>query len=193
MFLNCETKKDKAEFYYPKISSFKLDSLLTNIQLDSIENYGELTKILDRITCSGKTPVLKFSNEKSEFNLIVFKMCSETNIVADYSTRNVIYIQNDSIIVNNKIEKPFDSLKTILKKHILNSKNISDYSINIEKALIFYYQDSLYNKEKIKAQLIKITTEFNQLNEKNGDSLPLKIKMRNYPYIRIEAPPFPTN
>ena len=193
MFSNCETKKDKAEFYYPRISSFKSDSLLTDIQLDSIKNYGELTKILDRITCSGKTPVLKFSNEKSEFNLIVFKMCSETNIVADYSTRNVISIQNDSIIINNKIEKPFDSLKTILKKHILNPKNISDYSINIEKALIFYYQDSLYNKEKIKAQLIKITTEFNQLNEKNGDSLPLKIKMTNHPYIRIEPPPFPGN
>ena len=193
LFLSCKTKKDKAEFYYPRISSFKSDSLLTNIQLDSIENYEELTKILDRITCSGKTPVLKFSNEKYEFNLIVFKICSEANLVADYSKRNVLYIQNDSIIINNEMEKSFNNLKSVLKRHILNPKKESDYSMNVEKAIIFYYQDSLYHKEKIKTQLIKIATEFNQLNKKNGDSLSLKIKMTNYPYIRIETPPFPGN
>jgi hypothetical protein len=196
LFLNCETKKEKSEiektvFYYPRISSFESNPLLTKISLDSIKNFGELTKLSDRIACNGKIPVLKFSDEKSEFNLILFKMCSKSLVIADYSGTNVISIENNSIIINDQIEKPFDSLKTILKKHILNQEKESDYSINIEKALIFYYQDSLFKTQEIKKQLIKISTEFNKLNSENGGNLPLKIKLSDYPYIRILNPQLP--
>ena len=193
MFLNCETKRDKAEFkktdfYYPRISDFRPDSLLTKIYLDSIENYGELNRTVDRIACDGKNPLLIFSNDSTEFNLIVYKECSESDDIADYSIKNVISIENNLIIINDEIEKPMDSLKTVLENHILNPKKEFDFSQNIEKALIVYFQDSLYKTEKIKKQLIKLATEFNELNQKNGDSLPLKIKFSDYPYLRIEIP-----
>ncbi|PKG41767.1 hypothetical protein CXF67_13935 [Psychroflexus sp. MES1-P1E] len=193
MFYNCKTdnrtvEQKNTEFYYPRITNFENDSILTKIDLDSIKNYGELIKIADRIACSGKLPVLKFNSDKTDFNLLVFKMCSESNIIADYSGKNVISIENNTVIINDQIEKPIDSLKSILRNHILNPEKQSDYSQNIEKALIFYYQDSLFGKEEIKKQLVKITTEFNELNGKNGDSLPLRIKLCDYPYIRIEMP-----
>ncbi len=193
LFYSCETNKTKAEqknteFYYPRISSFENDSILTKIELDSVKNYGELMKIADGIACDGKIPVLKFNYKKSDFNLIVFKMCSESNIIAGYSGKNVISIEKNSIIINDQIEKPLDSLKIVLRNHILNTEKQSNYSQNIDKALIFYFQDSLFGKEQIKRQLIKIVTEFNELNRKNGDSLPLKIKLNDYPYIRIEMP-----
>lgn len=174
------------EFYYPRITYFVNDSILTKIYLDSIENYEELTKIADKIACNGKAPVVKFSSNKTDFNFLVFKMCSESNVIADYSGKNVISIENNTIIVNDQTEKPLDSLKSILRNHILNPEKKSDYSQSIEKALIFYYQDNLFDKEKIKKQFIKIATEFNELNGINGDSLPLKIKLSNYAYIRIE-------
>ncbi len=193
MFHNCETNKrnveqKNAEFYYPRIASFENDSILTKIDLDSIKNYGELIKIADRITCNGKTPVLKFKSNETEFNFLVFKMCTESNIIADYSGRNVISIENNTVIINDQIEKPLDSIKSILRNHILNPEKQTDYSQNIEKALIFYYQDSTFRKEDIKKQLIKIASEFNELNWKNGDSLPLKIKLNDYPFIRIQMP-----
>ena len=155
MFLNCETKKDnavfkKTNFYYPRISDFKTDSLLSKIYLDSIKNYGELNSIADRIACDGKNPLLKFSNDSSEFNLIVYKECSESDDIVDYSIKNVISIENNSIIINDEIEKPMDSLKTVLANHILNPKKEFDFSQNIEKALIFYFQDSLYKTEKLR-------------------------------------------
>jgi hypothetical protein len=65
----------------------------------------------------------------------------------------------------------------------------SDYSTNIEKALIFYYQDSSFRAQEIKKQLIYISTEFNKLNSKNDLNLPLKIKLVDYPYIRVTIPP----
>ena len=181
-------EQKNAEFYYPRITNFENDSILTNIDLDSIENYGELIKIADGIACNGKIPVLRFNSNKTDFNLLVFKMCSESNIIADYSGKNVISIENNTVIINDQIEKPIDSLKSILRNHILNPEKQSDYSQNIEKALIFYYQDNLFEKEEIKKQLVKIATEFNELNRENGGSLPLKIKLTDYPYIRIDMP-----
>ncbi|MEM0518682.1 MULTISPECIES: hypothetical protein [Aequorivita] len=183
----------KTEFYYPRISNFKSDSSLIKIYLDSIENYGELTKIADKIACDVKEPLLRFGNEKTDFNLIIYKECSESNDIVDFSGRNVISIENETIIINDEIEKPFDSLKSVLENHILNPKKVFDYSTDIEKALIMYYQNSSYSSKDIKKQLIQIVTEFNNLNTKHSDSLPLKIKLNEYPYIRIEKPPFPTN
>ena len=196
MFSNCETKKERAEFkktefFYPRISNFKMDSLLTEIYLDSIKNYGELIKIADKIACVGKAPLLKFSSDSTEFNLIVYKECVSKMDIVDYHGSNVISIQKDSIIINDKTEMSFDSLRPILQNHILNPNREFNYSKSIDKALIFYYQDSSFSSKKIKDQLIKITTDFNELNRKNGDSLPLKIKLSEYPYIRILNPPLP--
>ncbi len=193
LFYNCKTDKrnveqKNAEFYYPRTKNFENDSILTKIYLDSIKNYGELIKLADRIACNGKTPVLKFNYKKTNFNFLVFKMCSQSNVIADYSGKNVISIENNTVIINDQIEKPIDSLKSILRNHILNPEKQADYSQNIEKALIFYYQDSTFGKEEIKKQFIKIATEFNELNQKNGDSLPLKIKLSDYAYIRIDMP-----
>ena len=196
LFSNCETKKErteykKTEFYYPRISNFKMDSSLTEIYLDSIKNYGELIKIADKIACDGKAPLLKFSSDSTEFNLIAYKECVSKMDIVDYHGSNVISIQKDSIIISDKIEMSFDSLRPILRNHILNPKREFNYSKSIDKALIFYYQDSLVSSKKIKDQFIKITTDFNELNRKNGDSLPLKIKLSEYPYIRILNPPLP--
>jgi len=196
LFLNCEAKKDnadfkKAEFYYPRISNFKTDSNLTRVFLDSIKNYGELIKIADQIACDGKTPLLKFSSDSTEFNLIVYKECASKMDIVDYHGSNVISIQKDSIIINDQMEVSFDSLQTVLRNHILNPNQEFNYSKNIEKALIFYYQDSLFPSKKIQDQLIKIAMDFNKLNKKNSDSLPLKIKLSEYPYIRILIPPLP--
>ena len=191
MFYNCETKKEKAEFYYPRISNFKTDSTLTTIYLDSIKNYGELIKITEQIACADKAPLLKFSTDSTEFNLIVYKECTNKMDIVDYHGSNVISIQKDSIIINDQIELTFDSLRPILRNHILNPNREFNYSKSIDKALIFYYQNSLVSTKKIKEQLIKISTDFNELNRKNGDSLPLKIKLSEYPYIRILNPPLP--
>ena len=183
----------KTEFYYPRISNFKSDSSLIKIYLDSIESYGELLKLADQIACEGKEVLLKFGNEQTDFNMIIYKECSKLNDIVDFSDRNVISIENETIIINDESEKPLDSLKAVLANHILNPKKVFDYSQNIEQALILYYQKSSYSSNEIKSQLIQIATEFNDLNAKYSNSLPLKINLNEYPYIRIQIPPISKN
>lgn len=191
MFLSCETQINKTEFYYPDKSSFESEADLIDLKLDSFKNYGELTSKMDANICNGKTSVLKFSDKKSEFNLIAFQDCSESNISPLYWNRNTINIQNDSIIIDNDLKTHFNSLSTVLKKHLINSNKDDNYSIDKEKAVIFYYQNDLFEIEKVKEQLIKMATEFNELNKKSNDKLSLKIKMKNKPYKKVETPPLP--
>jgi hypothetical protein len=196
LIYSCQSDKHErtntlTEYYYPSISNFQNDTILTRIDLESISNYGELMNVTDRIACNGKLPVLQFVSNQNTINLLVFKDCSDSNSIVDYMNKNVISIEKNSIIINDRLEEPFDSLNSVLKKHILNPKSQDYYSTNIEKAIIFYNQDSLYPGQSIKNQFEKIVSEFNLLNSKNGDSLPLKIKLMDTPYIRHVNPPPP--
>jgi len=195
--INCDKtiKKDhdsiKETFYYPHKANFQNDTLLRKVKLDSLKNFGELLKLSDKIVCENKIPLIYFRNEKAEFKMLIGKECLIALNVADYKERNVIFIQGDSIIINDKMTKPFDSIKSIMVKHILNKNKDLDYSTSIEKAIIFYHQDSLFKSIDIKKQLLKIANEFNQIKISNGDTIPLKIKLRDYEYIYMEIPPFP--
>jgi len=196
LIINCDTKEvkvkiDKSTFYYPRFSNFQNDSLLVNIYLDSINNYGELIEIANQISCDLKIPVIKFNNDVSEFNLIAWKYCSESNDIVCYSERNIISIENDSIIINYDNTQTIDSLKTILENHILNPIKLDDYSQNADKSIIQFHQDNSFNSKNIKDLLITLVSEFNLLNKKNGDSLPLNFFLMDYPYISIEPPPVP--
>ncbi len=187
MYSSCETNKERTEFkksvyFYPDLSYYQNDSLFVNISLDSVFNYGELFEMADQIACNGKSPVIQFSNDQEDFNLLVFKDCSKFIDPINLWLRDLIFFERDYIIVNDQIKKPLDSLSSILENHILNPYNKKEYSRDKEKAIIYYYQDSLCPIDKIKNQFIKIVTEFNQLNKKRGDSLPLKIKLSEHPY-----------
>ncbi|MEP2935740.1 MAG: hypothetical protein ABJM06_14995 [Gilvibacter sp.] len=196
MLLNCETKKDnagieKVEFFYPRIPKINDNVKKGRIYLDSIQNFGELNILADQIVCDKKWPILIFETENNKYNFALFKECTVSMDIVDYHGSNVIYIEKDSIIINQQNIVPFDSLENILTKHILNPNREFDYSKSIEKALIFYYQDSLFESKKIKNQLIKISSVFNELNSKNGDSLPLKIKLNEHPFINVLPPTLP--
>lgn len=125
------------------------------------------------------------------FHLLVYKRCRESNEIKDYRTRNVIFVQNDSIIIKNSAHEHFDSLITDITSHIANSSKSAIYFSDAKKALLFHYQDPLFKKEQIKQQLLKIAIEFNNLNSEYLDTLPLNIMLNDYPFISIAAPPMP--
>ncbi|SDR71671.1 hypothetical protein [Christiangramia echinicola] len=195
--INCDKtiKKDhgstKETFYYPRMTSFQNDSLLKKVEIDSLKNFGELLKLTDEIVCDNKIPMIYFENEKAEFKFLMGKECLIVLNIADYKERNVIFIQGDSIIINDKITKPLDNIDKVLKKHILNNGKDPKYSTSIEESIIFYHQDSSFKSQDIKKQLLKISYAFHEMRKTNGDSIPLKMKLQDYGYIYVEEPPIP--
>lgn len=174
----------KYVFYYPRKSSFEDSSEILTIDIDTINNFGELFKIADKIACDNKYPAVKFKRKDSIFNVRFWKDCSVYVSEGDYKQRNVISIQGDSIIINEETFTSFENIDKILPKHILNTSGNMIYSTNPNRSIIMYYQDSTYNSKKIKDQILRIVTEFNKLNINNKDSLPLNIKLYGYPAIR---------
>jgi len=178
-------------FYYPTVANFQNETLLKKVELDSLDNFEELLNIADEIVCDTKSPLIYFENKDAIFKFLIDKDCLIAFNIADYKERNIIFIQGDSIIINDKMSKPLDSIEKVLNNHILNKGKNPKYSTSIEKAIIFYHQDSLFKSIDIKEQLLKISNAFNGIRNTNGDSIPLKIKLQEYGYIYIEEPTIP--
>ena len=181
----------KIEFFYPNKESFNPEFQSTQISLDTIENFGKLLTIAEKIACENKEPIIKIESKNIIYNFKVFKDCLNAMDNINYKQRNIVLIQGDSIIVNVLIDKPIDSLKNVMTNHLLNNGINPNFSTSQKMALFIYHQDSTLKSKKIRAQFIKLASTFNEINDLNSDTLELKIKLNEYPFIRIPIPPFP--
>ena len=179
-----QTSEEKYTFYYPKKFHFEDGSEIVSIDIDTIKNFGKILEFTDKIACGKKYPALKIQKNDSIFNIMFWKDCSIYASIGDYKNRNVISIQGDSIIINEKTFTSFENIDKVLPEHILNPSKNMIYSTNPERSIIMYYQDSTYDSKKFKEQILKIAKEFNKLNLKSKDSLSLNIKLNDYPAIR---------
>ena len=196
IFFNCKEinkniEQNETEYYYPSNESFNPQIQEKPINIDSIENFGKLLTVTEKISCEDQLPIIRINNKNTIFNFKIFKDCPDAMDVIDYKQRNIVLIQGDSIIVNVLISKPFDSLKKVLSNHLLNNGSSPNYSISLDKALFMYHQDSTYDSKKVKEHFIKLASVFNEVNSENGDSLELKIKLIEYPFTRIPIPQLP--
>ena len=162
---------------------------IANIYLDSLNTYSDLFLAIESIACKNKLPILEFENEKSKFNLTPIFSCSERMIISCYKSRNVIFINKDSIIINRNYKVEFDSIKSILGRHLLNEKKESIFSNSTNKAFIEFYQNPNTNIKITRKKLIRIANEFNELNKNNGDTLNLKIIFKDYGFINLAPIP----
>ena len=178
-------------YYYPEKGKFEQNSNRKNIYIDSIRNYEELLKEIDKIACQDSIPVINYSTKKDRFELLPWYECSEKNVISCPTFRSRIFIQNDSILTNYEIKHSLDSLEIILERHLLNKGKDFNYSDSPKKAgLEIYFENNAASKE-IKGLLVKLSEEFNKLNDKYSDTLYLNIFFRDYPLKRIPIPPLP--
>ena len=167
------------------------DSLLVQIEIDDYSNYGELIQKIDIISCKEKTAYFQLENDSIFKNLVALHNCSTDNSIVDYSLRNIIGINNDSIIVNRNIKTKFDKIDSILKLHYLNYGKDWDYSANPEKAAIMFYADSITDIKKIKKKFNRITESYLKFVPLEKDSIKLKIIFQDYPMELWPIPPLP--
>ncbi|MGM0934191.1 MAG: hypothetical protein ACQEWD_12175 [Bacteroidota bacterium] len=197
LIISCQScksdKADKEELFFPAKADFADTSKLVFHRLESFDNYQSLFKAIDSVTCADKKPVLQFENKKYKFNLIALAHCSEANSVVDYRLKNVIGINNDSIIVNREIKTTVADLREIMAKHYLNYGKNSDYSERPEKAVINLYLEPKTDTGKIENLLEKIATEFYDLKKGEDDNFRLMILFKDYPMEIFPIPPMPEN
>ncbi len=185
LIISCK-KRSLDNYYYPSkadvLGHFKNNQKLA---LSSFQNFEKLIDTLERINCLGNNAIFKLTHQHKEFNFIastLFGNCSSAPHIKYY---NLLSISKDSIL-KNKSKFPIDSLAVMLKRDLLNYGKDKNYSRSPKKLIV-----SITEKKYLKNVLLKVFTEFNQIQSETIDSLTLNIQFNRRFEILPPVPPPP--
>ena len=182
---------EQGAYFYPEKEKLEKITNRKNIFIDSLSNYADLLKEIDKAACNDSIPIINYSTKENRFELLPWYECSESNIVSCPTFRSRIFIQNDSILTNYDIKHSIDSLEIILKRHLLNKGQDFNYSDSPDRAGIEIYFEDNVESDKIKSLLTDLSKKFNHLNSNYSDTLYLKIYFRDRALEMIPPPPPP--
>ena len=173
LLINCvqgnrEHKKLKNEKSEQNFWSYRLvENKFIEFDIDTLKNFREITRIIEGIDCKKNYAVFKLETDEKIFKIQPLQFCED---IFDYKFREIIYINTDSITVNEKLRFPIDSLNMILNYHLNNPKDDKDYPLKDEKRLISVNVDSTKNIVETKNLLLNIVSHINELNTKSNFS-----------------------
>ncbi len=184
MFLGIEIEGIKTipdsgqTYYYPNNPTYKNSKNKIDIPLDSLSYFNELLDTLKSLSCTHKTPIINYNDEKSNFKLALpFIHCDGS--IGCYKRRNVIELRKDSLFFHTR-KLTIDSLPKYLEKHLLNNGKNPMFSQNTNNAIFQIGNLGIKsNINDLKTILIQLSKEYNDINTKHQDSLLLNIQFSN--------------
>jgi len=161
---NGEKKQITIEKPIQHFLSFSLvDNSFVEYNIDTLANFREFLKIMDETDCTKEYALFNLETDEKIYKIQPLQFCES---IFDFKLREIIYINTDSITVNYEIKYPIDSLKIVLKNHLINPNNDRNYSLSNEKKLISINVDSSKNIAETKDLLLKIIKDINELKAK---------------------------
>ncbi|WP_452220412.1 hypothetical protein [Lacinutrix salivirga] len=180
------TPEEGVTYYYPNRELYNTGNR-ESVELDSLKNFKDLLKHLNALCLGGKSSIVSVKNDSINFKLKPYFDCSNT--LKCYFTNNIIQIKNSTIKHPSIYDTSIDSLPKYLDEiGVYRGKN---YRPNRNKISIFISQDSLNEISSLKHILLKVTTDFNELNKKHEDSLSLHIEFQEFLPSDVPPPPPP--
>lgn len=171
VFTNCkESKSDETQIDIEKpvqyfFSSGLVGNKLVETNIDTLSNFNSLLKILDKNDCYKEYALFNLETEDKIYKIKPQPFCEGS---FHYRLKEIIYINTDSITVNYELKFPIDSLKSVLRKHLLNPEQDKNYPLAGEQKLISVHVDSLKPIASTKTLLLKIINNINELGGKSS-------------------------
>jgi len=194
---SCNTFKEnevQIEFYSQDFKKLKTQNELVVIDLDSIENFSELRKVMRKITCKGKACGLKFNFNKTNYHITGFAHCP-TNGTNCYFGRNILIINNDTLLTdfrNRENNRTIESLKSELDSITSKVYNFQHNKDILKPALIYLYIDDKYPISNTKKVLKEIAEQFKNINSTNKlDYFQYNILFESEDFFNVPPPPPP--
>jgi len=168
LLINCGQKdEEKKEVVTEKpeqnFMSFRdLSRELIEVDIDTISDFKELIEVTEKIDCAGQIVIFKMETDQKIYKIQPLQNCAYISL--HYKRNEIIHVNPDSITVNKKIKFPIDSLRVVLDNHLQNRNNNPIYPSSDEKKLISINVANDKNIDETKKLLLKIITEYNDLN-----------------------------
>ena len=129
--------------------------------IDTLASFREITEILEEIDCQKNYALFKLETKSKIFKIQPLQFCGD---IFDYKMKQVIYINTDSITVNDHLNYPIDSLHSVLRYHLLNYNDDNNYPLGIERKWISINVDESKKIDDTKILLLKIIDEVNSID-----------------------------
>ncbi|WP_299155942.1 hypothetical protein [uncultured Christiangramia sp.] len=198
-FSSCESYQEQKEPETQKIYSKRFEELKNEenfriINIDSCQNFQELTSKMGEFTCNGIMAGLSFTIDDKEYFLTGSSECPTSNIVVCYFSRNIIMIKNDSIVTDlfNQEKIPIEDLKIELNNIISKPYNFKYNEQVLKPALVHLYIDKNQNINKTKKVLKEIVHNFEKIysNQKNN-FFEYNVLFEHFDITNLPPPPPP--
>ncbi|MEL4308161.1 hypothetical protein [Joostella sp. CR20] len=190
-----EQKKNLKELYSQDFIKLQSENDIEIINLDSVTSFSELRNKMGQITCEGKVSGLRFELKDTIYNITGFSDCPSSRVIGCYFRRNLLYVRNDSLLIENgksKKRKPIAFLKTELNEIMSKTYNFQHNEDKLKPALIHFYVEDKYPIETTKRALKEIARQFKEINSQNdSDYFKYKILFEGFDITNIPPPPPP--
>ena len=133
--------------------------------IDTLASFSEITEILEEIDCEKNYALFKLETNSKIFKIQPLQFCGD---IFHYKMKELVYINTDSITVNNDLKYPIDSLNSVLRYHLLNFNGDNNYPLGTERKWISINVDESKKIDDTKILLLKIIDEVNSI-ESNVD------------------------
>lgn len=194
LFTGCEYKdpisrSEIKEVFYPSQERFNLETELAEVYPDSVENYAQLYKQMEKNACEGKTSVIKFLHQGQNYNIIGYTECPEKAMISCFFRVNQMYINSDSLRYDYDVILPVARFGDAVSDLMVNPHNYKFQSTSLKDAVIWFYVDGKYSIQFTKDLLVRITDEFEKVNNGNKGKFPYYINFEPREYRRPPPPP----
>lgn len=195
LFTSCENGEklqvNQEEVFYPSEDRFSEEYMLAEIELNSVENYAQLYEIMENNACDGKTSIVKFSHRNQNYNILGGVECPRINVINCFFRVNHIYITGDSLIYDYDIKLPVEKLNETLTDLMSDPHKYKFQTTSMKPAVIWYHGDENQSIEVTKDLLVRITSEFDNINKVEKEKFPYYINFEPRKYQKIPPPPPP--
>lgn len=166
--IGCRNSENKEpQLILKEYGKFELakDSLSFELKLNQFKNFKQLLEKTEKAVCNDSFPKLVI-NKKDKTKIIYFQNpCWDHYACILIFQRNTIEIHNDTIIKQNQIFYPLDSLDNILKKDINNYGKDPFFSDKPEKLIIYISYDE-NGLERLPNTIDKLTDSYEKITSK---------------------------
>ncbi|WP_147296631.1 hypothetical protein [Flagellimonas nanhaiensis] len=163
------------------------------ISLDSLQDFGELIKEMQSLSCEEKSIGLEFEQNDTIYKLTGWTECPTSGVISCYFNRNTIIIKNDSL---KNLSENWDKMVHISRlDEEIKSISLKDYNFQhdrdiLKPALIHLYIEDKFSILKTKEVLKEITRQFKKINSEMGTGFfRYNILFEEFSMLDIPPPP----
>ncbi|MGB5701000.1 hypothetical protein [Muriicola sp.] len=186
------TSTTSATFYSADFKEDQKRPEFALVELDSLQNYGQLLRKMQQLSCDNKFTGIQFTDMDTLYGITGFTECPNDGIISCYLNRNIIKIKNDSLMNFGGDQDKLVHINTLekeLQKIIATTFRLQFDKNFINPALIHLFIEDKYPITLTKEVLKEIITQFEKINSEMGaDYFTYSILFDGISYMDIPPP-----